>query len=80
MSQQNGPVLVKAKELLGFSLLSMALCTFPQPQVNAAERELEEITVTARKREERLIDVPVSAAVLTQEEIERYRTLSLIHI
>ncbi len=77
MSQQNGPVLVKAKELLGFSLLSMALCTFPQPQVNAAERELEEITVTARKREERLIDVPVSAAVLTQEEIERYRTRDL---
>src|SRR5271163_3613129 len=33
---------------------------------------LEAITVTARKREERLIDVPVSANVLSAEDIGKY--------
>jgi outer membrane receptor protein involved in Fe transport len=34
--------------------------------------DVETVTVTARKREERLIDVPVSASVLSAEDIERY--------
>lgn len=46
----------------------------------AAEAVLEEITVTARKREERLLDVPVSAAVLTAEELDRYRTRDLAEL
>ena len=52
----------------------------------AAERELasnrviEEITVTARKREERAIDTPVAVAVMTAEEIERYNTRDLAQL
>ena len=42
--------------------------------------ELEEVLVTARRREERLIDVPVSAAVLNAEELDRYRTRDLADI
>lgn len=65
-------------------IFALIVFTFSLPvQIPAAfaERaELEEITVTARRREERLIDVPVSAAVLTREEIERYRTRDLAEI
>ena len=35
---------------------------------------LEEIVVTARKREESLLDVPVIATVLTQDTLERTKT------
>lgn len=41
---------------------------------------VEEVTVTARKKEERLIDVPVAAQVLTAEAINRYATTDLIEI
>jgi iron complex outermembrane receptor protein len=41
---------------------------------------LEEVTVTARKKEERLIDTPVAAAVLSNETISRYNTNDLIQI
>jgi outer membrane receptor protein involved in Fe transport len=37
-----------------------------------ASSDLETITVTARKREERLIDVPVSANVLSADDIGKY--------
>jgi iron complex outermembrane receptor protein len=37
-----------------------------------AAPELAEIIVTARKREERLIDVPAAIAVVSSEEIQRY--------
>ena len=32
---------------------------------------IEEVVVTARKREERLIDAPVAVSALMQEEVER---------
>ncbi len=38
---------------------------------------LEEVTVTARKKEERLIDVPVVASVLGAEQLARYNTNDL---
>ena len=41
---------------------------------------LEEVVVTARRREERLLDVPVSAAVLSAEELDRYRTRDLAEL
>jgi outer membrane receptor protein involved in Fe transport len=41
---------------------------------------LEEVTVTARKKEERLIDVPVAAAVLSNETLSKYNTTDLIQI
>ncbi|MFP6815575.1 MAG: TonB-dependent receptor, partial [Pseudomonadales bacterium] len=41
---------------------------------------IEEITVTARKKVERLIDTPVAVAVLTAEEIDRYNTRDLVEL
>ena len=38
---------------------------------------LEEVTVTARKREERLIDVPVVASVLGSAQLQQYNTTDL---
>jgi len=46
----------------------------------SAASTIETVTVTARKRNERLIDVPVSANALTQETLERYATTSLTSI
>ncbi len=62
-------------------LLSLLSSTFlPVPVWSAEESFVEEVIVTARKREERLIDVPVSAAVLTDEELDRYRTRDLAEL
>jgi iron complex outermembrane recepter protein len=41
---------------------------------------IEEVTVTARKKEERLIDTPVAAQVLTPETLSRYNTNDLIQL
>ena len=74
--------------LRGFGGLPMAaglaLAGFAGPPALAAERAtnavIEEVTVTARKREERVIDTPVAVSVLTQEEIERYNTRDLAQL
>ena len=75
---------LKATAPLGvvLSLLVIAFAVAPA-DVGAAETErasnriIEEVTVTARKREERLVDTPVAVAVMTGEEIERYNTRDL---
>ena len=41
---------------------------------------IEEVIVTARKREERAIDTPVAVAVMTEEDIERYNTRNLTEL
>ena len=41
---------------------------------------VEEVIVTARKREERAIDTPVAVAVMTEEDIERYNTRNLTEL
>jgi iron complex outermembrane receptor protein len=46
----------------------------------ASNQVIEEITVTARKREERVVDTPVAVAVLSAEEIERYNTRDLAQL
>jgi iron complex outermembrane receptor protein len=62
----------------GIFFLTFTSLLIPVSSIHASETAgIEEVIVTARKREERLIDVPVSAAVLTQAEIERYRTRDL---
>ena len=35
---------------------------------------IEEVTVTARKREERVMDTPVAVSVMGEQELERYNT------
>ena len=43
----------------------------------SGEVSLEEVTVTARKQAERLIDVPVVASVMSAEQLQRYNTTDL---
>lgn len=74
---------VPPQALRAFGISSLALSSFlvPTSPIHAEQRaQIEEVIVTARKREERLIDVPVSAAVLTAEELDRYRTRDLAEL
>jgi outer membrane receptor protein involved in Fe transport len=41
---------------------------------------IEEVTVTARKREERVMDAPVAVSVMTEEDLERYNTRDLTQL
>ena len=50
------------------------------PQASGGVTSVEEVTVTARKKEEKLMDVPVAAQVLTPEVINRYNTNDLIQL
>jgi iron complex outermembrane receptor protein len=45
-----------------------------EQRTQATARGMEEIIVTARKREESFLDVPVVSTVLTQESLERTKT------
>ena len=46
----------------------------------ASPQIIEEITVTARKREERVIDTPVAVSVMSAEDLERYNTRDLAQL
>jgi outer membrane receptor protein involved in Fe transport len=46
----------------------------------ASSQVIEEITVTARKREERAIDAPVAVTVMGAEELDRYNTRDLTQL
>jgi iron complex outermembrane receptor protein len=52
----------------------------PDQSSREAATSLEEIVVTARKTQERLIDVPVAVTALTQDAIERYNATDLTAI
>ena len=45
-----------------------------------ADNIIEEVIVTARKREERAIDTPVAVSVMTAEDIDRYNTRNLTEL
>src|SRR6185312_9399738 len=49
----------------------------PATSAPAPDLELNEIIVTAQRRTERLVDVPISIATLSHEEIERAGATSL---
>ena len=49
----------------------------PYSTTFAAEQVIEEIIVTARAREETLQDVPVTVAVMTEEDLDRYNISTL---
>lgn len=61
-----------ALAVLSMTLLMPATYTF------AAENELEEIVVTARKRAETLQDVPVTITALTEEDLDRYYITNIV--
>lgn len=76
-------VVMSVRNHLSIIVLTLTLVLTPLVPLQVWAQEsavLEEIIVTARKREERLLDVPVSAAVLTAEEIDRYRTRDLAEL
>jgi iron complex outermembrane receptor protein len=49
----------------------------PSREQRQPHEELEEITVTARKRQESLLNVPVTESVVTQESLEQFATNDL---
>ena len=59
------------------ALLPGALPATAIASSSADSRVIEEVVVTARKREERLVDTPVAVAALMEEEVERYYTRDL---
>lgn len=76
-----------ARRLAALGLTTTALTTalaglgIGSTSVQAAESgnslAIEEIVVTARKREERLVDAPVAVAAMSQEQVEQYYTRDL---
>lgn len=51
-----------------------------QPGADAADAGIEEIVVSARRRAERLVDVPVAATAITPLEIQQYDMTSVANI
>ncbi|MBT8102944.1 MAG: TonB-dependent receptor [Woeseia sp.] len=47
---------------------------------DAGSRALDEITVTARRREERLQDVPISVSLFGGEELDRVGTVDIVEV
>jgi iron complex outermembrane receptor protein len=67
------PISVKIQwlSLIAFSLLGAFLISTPQPVVaQGASVLLEEIVVTARRREESLVDLPMSVSAITAEGMQ----------
>jgi iron complex outermembrane receptor protein len=67
--------------MLGVSALALAIASpaFAQ-QKSAPDNSIEEIVVTATKREQTLQDVPISVAVTGQQTIERAQVRDLIDL
>jgi len=70
--------LVLRAALLGGAGLGAIAAGLPARAAPAADKAtIEEVVVTARRREERLIDVPVAASALSAKGIERYNSTDL---
>src|SRR5690606_22896730 len=67
----------------GAVLAEDALSASPEPYANAGGRAggfIDEVVITARKREESLIDVPVAVTAFGARDIERYGAADLTKI
>ncbi len=60
--------------------LAVATASYAQDTGAADTGKLEEVVVTARKREENLQDVPLSITAISADQIERQRILGLVDI
>jgi iron complex outermembrane receptor protein len=68
---------------VGIAVIGAAISSAPLQAAEterASNRIIEEITVTARKREERVIDTPVAVSVMSAEELDRYNTRDLTQL
>ena len=64
-----------AAAMLPMAVLGVGL-TVPAPAAHAAIANLEEVLVTARRKEESLQDVPVSMTVFSQETLDERNVIS----
>jgi outer membrane receptor protein involved in Fe transport len=76
--------MLKSK-LLGLCLLAIlgvppALAQDTDQSTSGAESSLEEITVTARRRDETLQEVPIQINVLTSEQLDQFGTTDFLDI
>lgn len=55
--------------VLGLTAITAASAVMAQVELETEERKLEEVTVTAQKREQSITDVPMSISVLTAENM-----------
>ena len=64
--------------LIGLSLMMLSL-TSPSSYAQETENSgIEEIIVTARQQNESLQDVPVTIAVMSEQDLERYNITTLV--
>jgi iron complex outermembrane recepter protein len=68
---KNRIALMAASSLMGLSFAAMPAYAQSQPKPEAEEGDVNDIIVTARKREENLADVPLTINVLSAADIER---------
>jgi outer membrane receptor protein involved in Fe transport len=76
---QGGMALGSAAALACVGLLPFGQA-FAEQTSRASNQIIEEVTVTARKREERVMDAPVAVSVMTEEDLERYNTRDLTQL
>ncbi len=71
-----------ASALLPATAITILSTAAPAVAAPAARERgvIEEVVVTARKREERLVDTPVAVSALSAEEVERYHTRDLAEL
>lgn len=72
MSRNHLPQLSLRATLLGAAALSALPVAAPLTPAVAQQVALEEIVVTTRKREESLIDIPVSIVAISADQLENY--------
>ena len=62
------------------SLAATAPAVAADSMAQADDITIEEVLVTARKREERAIDTPVAVSVMDGDELDRYHTRDLTQL
>ncbi len=67
----------KLRTAIGIALVSASALPATVPVIYASDTVIEEVMVTARRREETLQDVPVTVAALTEQDLDRYNISTL---
>ena len=64
--------------LIGLPLMILSLTSYPSYAQEIESSGIEEIIVTARQQDESLQDVPVTIAVMSEQDLERYNITTLV--